>query len=84
MGGSQAAKVMTQIEVASLKRTGEEANETIEKEIFERIKSKYDNETSAYYAAARLWVDEIIDPRKTREYISMSLKVANHAPYKKI
>lgn len=83
MGGSQAAKVMTQIELTSLKRAGKEADETKEKEIFERIKSKYDSETSAYYAAARLWVDEIIDPRRTRNYISKSLKIANHSPIHK-
>ncbi|NNE26130.1 MAG: acyl-CoA carboxylase subunit beta [Saprospiraceae bacterium] len=83
MGGSQAAKVMTQIEVASLQRKGEELDADKENAIFERIKAKYDHETTAYYAASRLWVDEIIDPRKTRDFISTCLEAASHAPIEK-
>ena len=83
MGGSQAAKVMTQIEVTSLQRKGEELDSDKEKAIFERIKAKYDSETTAYYAASRLWVDEIIDPRKTREFISTCLEATSYAPIEK-
>jgi len=80
MGGEQAAKVMTQIEVSARKRKGEDLDEKSEKEIFEKIRSKYEEETSAYYAASRLWVDTIIDPRETRTFISTTLDAASRAP----
>ncbi len=83
MGGEQAAKVMTQIEVATLKRKGLPADEEKEKEIFEQIKSKYEEETTAYYAASRLWVDAIIDPRETRVKISQALEACSKAPIEK-
>ncbi len=79
MGGEQAAKVMTQIEVSALKRKGEELGEAEEKEIFNKIKAKYDDETTAYYAASRLWVDSIIDPRQTRSFISKTLEACSTA-----
>jgi 3-methylcrotonyl-CoA carboxylase beta subunit len=86
MGGAQAAKVLLQIEVASLKAKGEEISKEKQEEIFEGIKSKYDNQTSPYYAAARLWVDAIINPIDTRKWISMGIDAANHnskiEPYK--
>lgn len=80
MGGSQAAKVLMQIEASSLKSKGEVVDETVEKELFEKIKSKYDTQTSPYYAAARLWTDAIIDPVDTRKWVSMGIEAANHAP----
>ena len=83
MGGSQAASVLTQIQVGSLKKQGKELSEAEEKKIKEEITSKYAKQTTAYYAAARLWVDEIIDPRETRKYISTSIAAANHAPIQK-
>ena len=86
MGGAQAAKVLLQIEVASLKAKGEEISKEKQEEMFEGIKSKYDNQTSPYYAAARLWVDAIINPIDTRKWISMGIDAANHnskiEPYK--
>lgn len=81
MGGTQAAKVLTQIQVASSKN--EKVSPEDELALFESIKSKYDAQTTPYYAAARLWVDAIIDPRKTREFISMGIEMANHAPVEK-
>jgi len=83
MGGAQAAKVLTQIQVSSLKRKGEEANPEKEKALFEKIKNRYDEQTTPYYAAARLWVDAIIDPRDTRRVISTAIEAANNAPVKK-
>lgn len=80
MGGSQAAKVLVQIEVASLKSKGEEITPEREKELFEKIKQKYDEQTTPYYAAARLWIDAIIDPLETRKVISMGIEMANNAP----
>ncbi|WP_456867249.1 acyl-CoA carboxylase subunit beta [Galbibacter sp. BG1] len=83
MGGSQAAKVLLQIETASLKKKGEEITKEKEEELFNKIKSKYDEQVSPYYAAARLWTDAIIDPLDTRKWISMGIEAANHAPIEK-
>ena len=80
MGGAQAAKVLLQIEVASMKAKGEEISQEREEELFQRIKSRYDEQTSSYYAAARLWLDAIIDPVETRTWISMGIEAANNAP----
>ena len=80
MGGSQAAKVLTQIQVSSMKSKGEEPDEAAQTDLFERIKLKYDKQTTPYYAAARLWVDAIIDPVETRNVISAGIEMANHAP----
>jgi 3-methylcrotonyl-CoA carboxylase beta subunit len=78
MGGAAAAKVLLQIEVATLKGRGEEITPEREKELFDTIKNRYDKQTSPYYAASRLWVDAIIDPKETRKVISMGIQMANH------
>ncbi|WP_394366340.1 acyl-CoA carboxylase subunit beta [Taishania pollutisoli] len=78
MGGAAAAKVLLQIEVATLKGKGEEITPEREKELFDTIKSRYDKQISPYYAASRLWVDAIIDPIETRKVISMGIEMANH------
>ncbi|MBA5793807.1 acyl-CoA carboxylase subunit beta [Flavobacterium sp. xlx-214] len=83
MGGAQAAKVLLQIEASSLKAKGEELTPEKEAELFDKIKAKYDAQTSPYYAAARLWTDAIIDPLETRTWISMGIEAANHAPIEK-
>jgi len=83
MGGTQAAKVLAQIETASMEKKGEKVDEKKEKEVFEKLKAKYDEQTSAYYAAARIWTDAIIDPLDTRKWISMGIEAANHAPIEK-
>lgn len=83
MGGEQAAKVLTQIQVQGLKEKGEAPNPEQEKQLFETIKGRYDAQTTPYYAAARLWVDAIIDPRDTRRWISMGIEAANQAPVEK-
>lgn len=80
MGGSQAAKVLLQIQVSSLKAKGEVLSDEDQKKMFEKIKNKYDTQTTPYYAASRLWVDAIIDPAKTRDWISRGIEMANHAP----
>ena len=80
MGGAQAAKVLVQIEVASLKKKGETITPAKEKEIYDKIKNKYDSQINPYYAASRLWIDAIIDPLETRKVISMGIEAANHAP----
>ena len=83
MGGVQAAKVLLQIETATLKRKGETLSPEREQELLENIQKKYDKQTSPYYAAAHLWVDAIIDPLDTRQWISMGIEAANGAPLKK-
>lgn len=83
MGGAQAAKVLTQIQVSSLKNKGEDPDPEAEKELYEKIKSRYDHQTSPEYAASRLWVDAIIDPKDTRKWISMGIEAANNAPIEK-
>lgn len=83
MGGTQAAKVLLQIEASSLKARGEEITPEKEAELFDKIKARYDAQVSPYYAAARLWTDAIIDPLETRTWISMGIEAANHAPIEK-
>ena len=78
MGGAAAAKVLLQIEVASLKAKGEEITPEREKELLDTIKNRYDKQISPYYAASRLWIDAIIDPVETRKVISMGIEMANH------
>jgi len=83
MGGAQAAKVLTQIQVATLKAKGEAADAEAEQKLYEATKANYDKQTTPFYAAARLWVDAIIDPNDTRKWISMGIEAANNAPVEK-
>ncbi len=83
MGGSQAAKVLLQIQMASKKAKGEEVDPKTEKALYDKIKGRYDEQTTPYYAASRLWVDAIIDPLDTRKVISMGIEAANNAPVEK-
>ena len=83
MGGSQAAKVLLQIETASLKKQGEVITPEKEQEILKTIEERYDKQTSPYYAAARIWTDAIIDPLHTRTWVSMGIEAANNAPIEK-
>ena len=83
MGGAQAAKTLTQIQVASMKRKGEEPDEQKQKDLYNKIKDRYDRQTTPEYAASRLWVDAIIDPRDTRKIISMGIEAANNAEVEK-
>ncbi len=80
MGGEQAAKTLLQIEVASLKKRGEEISAEKETELLNKMIEKYDSQTHATYAAARLWVDAIINPAQTRMLISENINAANHNP----
>lgn len=80
MGGSQAAKVLMQIQVASMKGAGKEPDKKEQEDLFNKISAKYEKETSPYYAASQLWVDSIIDPADTRLIISRGIEAANCAP----
>lgn len=79
MSGASAAKTLLQIKVASLKKSGKEISPEDEKQLLKEITDKYNEELSPYYAAARLWVDGVIDPMETRKVISMGIEAANHA-----
>ncbi len=83
MGGEQASKVILQIQESAIKAKGTELTEVEKNKILKEIKDKYDKTTSAYYAAARLWVDAIIDPLETRKWISQGIEAANNAPIEK-
>ena len=83
MGGTQAAKVLAQIEANSLKAKGETVDDVKEKELFDKLKARYDEQVSPYYAASRIWTDAVIDPLETRNWISMGIEAANNAPIEK-
>jgi len=80
MGGTQAAKVLTQIRVKTLEKQGKKITEEEQQEIMKEISERYDKQTDVRYAAARLWVDGIINPLETRERISNAIECANHNP----
>ncbi|WP_445382320.1 acyl-CoA carboxylase subunit beta [Robiginitalea sp. IMCC43444] len=80
MSGNSAAKVLLQIEKASLKKKGETIDKDKEAALFEQIKARYDRQISPYYAAAHLWTDAVIDPLETRNWISTGIAAADHAP----
>ncbi len=80
MGGEQASKTMLQIQVATLKAKGKEIAPEEEQKLLSELKGRYERQTSPYYAAARLWVDGIIDPRETRKLIAEGIKAANENP----
>jgi 3-methylcrotonyl-CoA carboxylase beta subunit len=83
MGGAQAAKVLVQMQSAGLKAKGEAVDQQKEDELLKQTTDRYNSQTTPYYAAARLWVDGIIDPLETRKVISMGIEAANHAPIEK-
>ena len=83
MGGTQAAKTLHQIQMSTLKAKGNTITKEEEEALFQKTVDRYTETTSPYYAAARLWVDAIIDPLETRKWISMGIEAANHAPITK-
>jgi 3-methylcrotonyl-CoA carboxylase beta subunit len=80
MGGDQAAKTLLQIQVASLQSQGKQIDPAEEKKLLDEIRSRYEKQSSPYYAAARLWVDAIIDPLETRKLISEGIRAADQNP----
>jgi acetyl-CoA carboxylase carboxyltransferase component len=83
MSGKSAAKVLLQIETAALRKKGESITAKKEKELSDQIRLRYDEQVSPYYSAARLWTDAVIAPTDTRDWISIGIEAANHAPIKK-
>jgi len=80
MGGSQAANVLMDIKTKQFEKAGKVLDEETKLKMYDEIRESYDSKSSPLYAAARLWVDEVIDPAKTREYISRSIEAANNNP----
>ena len=83
MSGNSAAKVLLQIETAALKKQGKKISDQQEAKLLSKIKQKYDEQVSPYYAASHLWTDAIINPLDTRKWISMGIEAANHTPIEK-
>jgi len=83
MGGSQAAKTLLQIQVSSLKSKGKVITPEDEAALLKKITDRYNEQINPYYAAARLWIDAVIDPLDTRKWISMGIEAADHAPITK-
>jgi acetyl-CoA carboxylase carboxyltransferase component len=83
MSGAAAAKTLLQIQVAALKSKGKTIDPDTEQALLKDITDRYTKQLSPYYAAARLWVDDIISPEETRKAISMGIEAANHAPIEK-
>ncbi len=83
MGASQASSVLLDIKLKQMEKSGNHFSDGDKKKLLDDIKNSYENKCSPFYAAGRLWIDEVIDPRKTREYVSMAIEAANNAPIEK-
>ena len=82
MGAEQASKVLLKLEEGRLKKSGNKLNNHDSEKLLKSIQEKYNHQMSPYYAASRMWVDEIIDPINTRKYISKGIEIANNNPKK--
>ncbi|MBK9097837.1 MAG: acyl-CoA carboxylase subunit beta [bacterium] len=80
MGGSQANSVLLDIKLKQAEKEGKHFSDTEKQKLLDEITAAYDEKNNPHYAAARLWIDEIIDPVETRKYISMGIEAANHNP----
>ena len=80
MGGNQASSVLLDIKLKQEEKSGKKFSDADKKKLLDDIQKSYDDKSTPLYAAARLWIDEIIDPSLTREWISLSLEVANNNP----
>ncbi len=80
MGGSQASNVLLDIKIGQLKKEGKEISEDDKKKFLDEIKAKYNEQTDIIYAAARLWIDGIIDPKETRKIVSHCIEISNNNP----
>jgi len=80
MGGTQAANTLSDIKIRQLEKGGQVLSEKEKKKLHDQIKSSYDSQTDCRYAAARLWVDEIILPEETRDRLIVSLEAVSKNP----
>jgi len=82
MGGDQASNVLLNLEKSRLKKLGKVISEKEEKSLKKKIKENYNNQTSPYYAASRLWIDQIINPLDTRKVLSIGIEASNNSSIK--
>ena len=80
MGGAQASSVLLDIRLKQMEKSGKEFTKEQKEKLLNEIMQSYEETSNPLHAAARLWVDEIIDPALTREYISHSIECANNNP----
>src|SRR5450432_3485302 len=80
MSGDSAASTLVEIKIKQLERSGKQLTDEDKKELFESIKRTYDEQADPRYGAARLWIDSIIDPAKTREVLMTALEAVAMNP----
>jgi len=76
MSGDSAAGTLVEIKLKQLERAGKKLNEKEKEELYESVRATYEHQTDPRYAAARLWVDAIIDPAHTRDALTIALEAA--------
>jgi 3-methylcrotonyl-CoA carboxylase beta subunit len=76
MSGDAAASTLVEIKLKQLERAGKKVDEKLKKELYDSVRATYEHQTDPRYAAARLWVDAIIDPAHTREALIWALEAA--------
>ncbi len=81
MGGDSAAGTLVEIKIKQLEREGKKLTEKEKKELYGSVRATYEHQTDTRYAAARLWVDAIIDPAHTREALIEALDAASLNPH---
>lgn len=80
MGGAQASSVLFDIKLKQMEKKGKHFSDQDKQKLLDEIKNSYEGKSSPLYAASRLWIDEVIDPRRTREYVSKAIEFADNAP----
>lgn len=80
MGGEQASKTLLEIRLNQMERDGRHISDEEKQNLLHTIQQRYEEQMSPYYAAARLWVDAIIDPAQTRNVVSHCIEIANSNP----
>jgi len=83
MGGNQASNTLLNIKINQMQKEGKEISDEDKKNFLKEISNRYEKQSEPLYAAARLWIDEIIDPREIRKIISIGIEMANHSPITK-
>ncbi len=80
MGGKQASETLLSIRLSQSSNRGKTVSPEEKQKLLKEISDRYETETDSYYAAARLWVDGIIDPVDTRQIISRGIEMASNNP----
>jgi 3-methylcrotonyl-CoA carboxylase beta subunit len=80
MGGKQASETLLSIKMQAMAKGGKKISSQDQKKMLDEIQSKYDEELDPLFAAARLWIDGIVDPVETRQIISRGIEMASNNP----